>query len=270
MERWQAVVLIVVSIAAFIMSLYCLLFMVPFKRLRRFIERIDSLGGGMKGIENHVDGVREEIRTRLTELEEAMRKQLADSRQGASASVDKVMREHREAQRELERLRRDVQSLQAELRASGADTMKANQSCEALTKQIQQLRNDFDALDVELRESVRQLVAESLSTVESTVLSALDAFQEELFYGVSPSSGPSKPAPPRTEPSRPAPVFGGADRPGRENIIPVGPLFVKLHAGEDEGASDLRSVPAEENEGVGDEEQAESPDEGTDEGPGKR
>jgi len=248
MEPWQAVVLIVVSIAAFIMSLYCLLFMVPFKRFRRFIERIDSLGGGMKGVENHVDGVREEIKARLTELEEGTRKQLAESRQGASAAADKLIREHREAQRELERMRRDVQSLQAELRAASADTMKASQNSEALTKQLQQLRSDFDALDVELRESVRQLVADSLSTVESTVLSALDAMQEEIFYGTSGSPRPNKPVPPRTEPTRPASVFGGTDRPARENIIPVGPLFVKLHSEESDGASDLRPVPLEESE----------------------
>jgi len=251
MERWQEVVLIVVAVAAFVMSLYSLLFMVPFKRFRRFIERIDSLGGGMKGIETHVDGVHGEIKARLAELEEGTRKQVAESRQGATAAVDKLLREHREVQRELERLRRDVQSLQAELRASGADTMKAGQSCEALTKQLQQLRNDFDALDVELRESVRQLVADSLSTVESTVLSALDAVQEEILYGSSGPAGPGKPTPRGQEPVRPSTVFGPPERQTRENIIPVGPLFVKLHSGEPEGDAELRAAPAEEPEDEG-------------------
>jgi uncharacterized protein YoxC len=253
MERWQEVVLIVVAVAAFVMSLYSLLFMVPFKRFRRFIERIDSLGGGMKGIETHVEGVRDEIKARLAELEEGTRKQLAETRQGATAAVDKLLREHREVQRELERLRKDVQSLQAELRASAADTMKVGQSCEALTKQLQQLRNDFDALDVELRESVRQLVAESLSTVESTVLSALDAVQEEILYGTSGSTGPGKPMPPRQEPARPSPIFSAPERQSRDNIIPVGPLFMKLRSAETERDAERRAA-AEDKEKPEDEE----------------
>jgi outer membrane murein-binding lipoprotein Lpp len=224
MHQFQDIVLIVVSIAAFMMALYCVLFMVPVKR---FVERINSLGGGMKGIEEHVAGIRDDVQARLAELEQAARQQLAEARQAAAGGLDKLARENRELQRELEKLRKDLQALQAELRATGSDTMRAAQSCDGLSKQIEQLRNDFDALDVELRESVRQLVADSYNTVESTILSALDAVQEEILYGTSGLSGPARALPPRPEPSRPA-GGSGSERRGRDNIIPVGPLFSGL------------------------------------------
>jgi len=221
MHQFQQIVLIIVSMAAFIMALYCVLFMVPVKR---FVERINSLGGGMKGIEEHVAGIRDEVKARLVEVEQVTRQQLAEVRQAAVSSTEKVAKESRELHREIEKLRKDVQALQAELRATASDTMKAVQSCEALSKQIEQLRSDFDALGLELRESVRQLVANSFNSVESTVLSALDAVQEEILYGTSGPSGPARPVPPRSEPLRP-PTGSGTDRRGRDNIISMGPLF---------------------------------------------
>lgn len=247
--------LLLLCLGAFGMSLWCLLFMAPLTRLKRFMATIDSLGGGMKGIEAHVDGVRDEIKTRLAELEEKARRQVEEARQAATAGLDKLARENRELQREMERLRKDVQSLQAELRATGADTMKVGQSCKALTKQLQQLRSDFDALDVELRESVRQLVADSFSTVESTVLSALDAVQEEILYGVSASTPPSKPLPTCPEPSRP--VFGG-ERRGRDNIIPVEPLFANLRAGAEDEETESEGEP----DGPGPDDEGGASDEG--------
>ncbi|KPK62493.1 MAG: hypothetical protein AMK73_05990, partial [Planctomycetes bacterium SM23_32] len=136
MPQWQTIVLIIVSFSSLIIALYCLFFMVPVKR---FWERVRSLGGGMKGIESHVDGVRDEIRGRLSNLEMAAERQLAESREATQGALDKLARDNRETRRELERLRADMQSLQAELRGAATDTMKVGQSCEGLTKQVDQL-----------------------------------------------------------------------------------------------------------------------------------
>jgi hypothetical protein len=110
--------------------------------------------------------------------------------------------------------------------------MKVAQTAESLTRELQQLRGDFDALDVELRESVRQLVADSFSTVESTVLSALDAVQEEILYGASEPSAPSgKTVQPRQKPERrpTTGLSGSTGGHGGDKIIPMGPLFADLN-----------------------------------------
>lgn len=226
MLQWQAVVLILFSCASLIIALYCLFFMVPVKR---FWERIRSLGGGMKGIEAHIDGVRDETGRGLAELESSMRQHVAQSRESAQTALDRLARESRETHRELEKLRKDLQALQAELRAAAGDSTKVAQGLASLTKQVHQLRNDFDALDVELRQSVRQLVASSFNSVESTVLSALEAIQGEIVYGASKSSDTTKPFRPDQEPPRPTSPFNrGPRRRTPENIITVQPLFAGL------------------------------------------
>ncbi|MHC4592108.1 MAG: hypothetical protein ACYS8L_05370 [Planctomycetota bacterium] len=231
MPQWQQVVLIIVGFGALIIALYCLFFMVPVKR---FWERINSLGGGIEGVESHVAGVHDEIAGRLAGLEETIGEQITQSREAAQNRLERLAKDSRESQRELERLRKDVQALQAGLRQAGSDDMKVNRSLESLAKQLQQLRGDFDALDVELRESVRQLVSDSFNTVESTVLSALDAVQEEILYGASePSSRPPKGLEPRQKPDRRPPAgFGGAERSPGDKIIPMEPLFAGLHRNE--------------------------------------
>ncbi|MHC4592258.1 MAG: hypothetical protein ACYS8L_06135 [Planctomycetota bacterium] len=253
MPQWQQVVLIIVGFGALIIALYCLFFMVPVKR---FWERINSLGGGIEGVESHVAGVHDEIAGRLAALEEATREQIAENREAAQSRLERLAKDSRESQRELDRLRKDVQALQAGLRQAGSDDMKVGRSLESLAKQLQQLRGDFDALDVELRESVRQLVSDSFNTVESTVLSALDAVQEEILYGASePSSRSTKALQPRQKPDRRPPSgFGGAERSPGDKIIPIEPLFAGLHPNEEvaepekEESSGEESVPDEKAE----------------------
>ncbi len=252
MPRWQIVILIVFSVSSLIIALYCLIFMVPLKRFR---ERISSLGGGMKGIESYVGGVRERVEARLGALEEQVQQQLDEGRQTAESAVDALARDQRELRREVEKLRKEAQSLQAELRETRDDAMKVVRSHQALSKRLEQIAGDFDALDVELRESVRQLVADSFSSVESMVLSALEAVQEEMLYGPSePSSSPKGFAPRRDQP-RPAPRFAAGSDAERDNIITVEPLFARLRdeerEGRDEGEPQQEGGEAEEGEGEG-------------------
>ena len=225
MPQWMAVVLIFVAFGSLIIALYCLFFMVPVKR---FWERINSLGGGMKGIEAHLSGVRDEFARRLNELESSTGQQIEEGRQAAQATLDRLGRDCRGVQREMEVLRKELESLQA-----------VAQSTRSLTRELQQLRGDFDGLDVELRESVRQLVADSFASVESTVLSALDAVQEEILYGTSGPSGGSRPRQPRRQAGPTSPDFarpGGTH--GRDNIIAVRDLFAALNQGKGEKAEE--------------------------------
>ena len=234
MAPWQEMVLIILCCASLIISLWCIFNMVPVKR---FSQLIRSLGGGVKGIEAHMDNVRDEIERTLAELENSTQQQVAQVREATEAAVEKVGRESREARRELDRVRNDLQALQAELRGAAGDSRKVSRGVGELTKQLQQLRSDFDVLDVELRESVRQQVANSFTSVESTVLSALEAIQEEIVHGTGAPHGRSTPLrPDKRHPSPAAPFTRDATRRTPENIITVKPLFGELR--QDEQAAD--------------------------------
>lgn len=234
-DTLRFVILVVFSVCALIISLYCLFFMVQEKS---FWARIHSLGGGLRGIETHVAGVKDELSKRLDALEKDADKRIEAVSEEAQASAEKLAKAGRETARELERLRRELQGLQAELREALAGNGRLNQTVETLTGRFQQLRGDFDGLGVELRESVRQQVAGSFASVESTILSALDAVQEEILYGVSRPGGPCTPFPARRPAARPSAPSGDGDR---QNIINVGPLFAGLpghKATEHDGQSD--------------------------------
>lgn len=236
-------ILLIFSVAAVLLSSYCLIFMV---REKSFWDRIHSLGGGLRGIETHVDGVKEELGGRLDALEKQTAERAEAARQEAQAAIEKLAKSDRESARELERLRREVQSLQVELREAIAGNGRLTQSVESLTSRLQQVRGDIDGLGVELRESVRQQVADSFTSVESTILSALDAVQEEMLYGVSQPADTSTPFPARRPASKP--ISPGADG-DRQNIISMGPLFAGVSAQtEDEAEEEPESAGTEEEE----------------------
>jgi hypothetical protein len=243
-----AVALICISLLALLLSLYCFIFMAP---LKRFLNSINSLGGGLKGMQAHMAEVEADVKARLTGLEETSQQKIGEAHEAVQASVDKLENHVGEAGREREKLRKDMQSLQAELRETAGDSRKVAHAVEALTERLRQMRDDIDGLDTELRESVRQLVSSSYSTVESTVLSALEAVQEEILYTVpADPGGAPKPSQPRKSNSRPAPALNGGPK---ENIISFEPLFKELSEpeGEDEESTDEGEGGAEED---GDEE----------------
>jgi len=219
MQTWLAVVLIITSLTALGLALYCRIFMAP---LERFRERVNALGGGLKGIESHFTGVAGELQERVEALEENTSGQITETR----ASHQKAVKEQ---SRELREVRRELQALQKSLNGTAADASKAAQAAESLARQLAQIRNDFGALDVELRESVRQLVTDSLATVESTVLAALEAIQEEILHGVPAPAAQPTPFGTRRSPSKPASSFDpAAGHRRRENIITVEPLFADM------------------------------------------
>lgn len=246
-ETVKELVLIAFSVGALLIALWCLFFMVPVKR---FWERVEALGGGLKGIEGYVDEVHKEICGKLSEMETAVRHQIGQAQEETQEAVDKAAEDGRQARRDLERLRADLQSLQAELRGAARDSTRVTHSLEALTKRLTSLQDDFNSLDVKLRESVRQLVADSFKSVEATVLSALDAIQEEMLTEPRPASGPSQGGSPFRRSQRPARTNGSNGGANGSKVI-VAPLFGR---DESEGApaepqADDETELAEEPEG---------------------
>jgi hypothetical protein len=230
LTSWRFLILVGFSATALIVSFYCLLFMV---REKNFWARIHSLGGGLRGIEAHVAGVKEELSGRLEALQKATSEATEALRQEAQASAEKLAKAERENARETDRLRRELQGLQVELREAIAGNSRLNQTVETLSNQLQQLRGDLDGLGVELRESVRQQVADSFLSVESTILAALDAVQEEMLYGSAQPSGGGTPFVARRPGPKPGPSGGDGER---QNIISMGPLFAGVSAPRDAAA----------------------------------
>ncbi len=218
----QALILTAFSCLSLIIAIYCLLFMVPVKR---FWERVRTLGGGLKGIEAHVDGVRSKIGSRLDGIEESTAERLEACRQELREALEKLSQEGRHTRRRVEDLQKELEAIRQELGAASTEGHRAAQRVEALTGQLQGVRSDLEGLDVELRQSVRQKVADAFTTVESTVLATLEAIQEEILYGVSGSSPHSPDHAKR--PSPPAPA-----RRTKGNIITVAPLFANNRRGD--------------------------------------
>ncbi len=242
MDGWGWVVMVVFSCAALIISLYCLFFMVP---VRRFWAHIRSLGGGMKGMESHLRGIEENVSERLAELERNVQEQIDKARDGALEAQERLAEEGREARRELGEVSNELKSLQEELRRTAAESDKMTQGAEKLTRQLRQMRSDFDVLDVELKDSVRQQVAKSFHSVESTVLSALEAIQDEIVFGAAGQTPPKRPSSVQPGPIKPKSGFGSGEGKRHSDGV-IRSLFGDSAKTETDGGSADR---AEEDEG---------------------
>jgi len=228
LETWQAVVLIVLCFGSLIIALYCLLFMVP---LKSFVSRINSLGGGMKGMRAHLDGVRNETESRIGAIDQFVRGEFDRVRAELRQGLDAAAAGAQQARVQVQRLDGAVQRLQADLRECASDGRKLSEGAGALQKELAEVRSDLGVVEVELRGAVNQLVSDSYQQVEGTVLGALEAMQDEMLRGAARLHRPGymaaswKPAPP-----------GGVRRPsGRDSgrrtgskIISAKPLFGDL------------------------------------------
>jgi len=267
---WQALLLVSLCCAALIISLYCLIFMVPVKR---FWERIESLGGGMKGIKSHMEGVANELNRRIDEMERTTQQLVEENRAALRKSVretggelQKKVREvsgvARQAAQEMKKLERELDSLKGAVAQHGTARNQLVRRVDFAGERLEQLQSDFESLELELRESTRQLVAESYQQLEATVLSALDAIQNQMLRGLG--------RPHRVEHSA---ARGEEDRlgPGMESdsdstrsedagkIISAGPLFTPVQkdgedaeeedAGPEQPDEDTQEVQEEKTEG---------------------
>jgi len=223
LPTWQWVLLIVLCFGSLIIGLYCLLFMVP---LKSFVERINSLGGGMKGIRSHVEGVRSETEERIAAVQEHAEGELKESHAELRGAVDSAAQRAGQAQAGLQRLERAAQNLQAGLRDNASDARSLSAGLATMRKELEELRSDFEALQAELRGSVGQMVSESYQQLEGTVLSALEALKDGMLRAATVPHSPSAGHGPR-------PTFdrsSGKDSRRRQpdKIIRAEPLFTVL------------------------------------------
>ena len=222
LETWQAVVLILLCFGSLIIALYCLFFMVP---LKSFVRRINSLGGGVRGIRAHVDGVRKDTEHRIGAVEHLLRDELTRMHSELQDSLEAVAQRAGEAQSGLQRLDRTVQRFQADLRQHPSDGRRLSEALAQMHKDLAELRNDLDVVETELRGSVGQFVSDSYKQLEGTVLSALEVLQDEMLRGASKLRRAGDSAPSRRPDGR-----DSMRRPSGK-IIPAEPLFADLDRG---------------------------------------
>ena len=161
---------------------------------------------------------------------------------------------------ELPEIRQSLESLRNALQEQSTHNSQFSKSVDSLAERLEQMQRDFGSLDVELRESVRQLVSDSHQRVEGTVLSALDAIQNQIIRGVE--RPPGKPPVERFAPRQDA-TSESPHRQDPRKIISAGPLFTPSENAEDQAEEqDEPAAPTEEEpeeEGNADEGQQEQP-----------
>ena len=180
---WQGVLLILLCFGSLVIALYCLLFMVP---LKSFVQRINSLGGGMQGMRAHVDGVRSETDERIAAVEGLVHENVNALRAEMEGAVGSATEAARQVRMAVQRLDRAVQHLQGEAANYCSASREAAVDLDGLRRQLGELQHDFEVLQGELSGSIRRMVSESYGTLEGTFVGALEAVSSQMLRGSSP------------------------------------------------------------------------------------
>jgi len=255
-QLWQVIMLILLCCASLIVSLYCLLFMVPVKR---FWEHIESLGGGVKGIENHVEGVADELTQRLQSIEQrteklveenvdALRQAMKERTITLQARVREAAVRAQEASKGVHEIRQSLEPLKSTLQEQSDNNSQLSKSVDSLAERMEQLQRDFESLDVELRESLQQLTSDSYQRLEGTVLSALDAIQNQILRGVERPHPVAETPPPERFVFRQEPSSEDSRRGKTRKIISAGPLFSSVEKTQDRPEEPSPNPPSPEDD----------------------
>ena len=254
LQPWHAITLIFISCVALIISLYSLLFTVPIKR---FWEHIESLGGGLEGVKKHMEGVKADVSRRVDSIEEQMREQIEAETQDLQKKTDRLATkvedntealsaEIEKAQKRLQELKKALATARSELEEVGSDKESLARAVTKLSERVDDLESDFESIDMELRESIARRVSESQRQVEASVLSALDAIQDQILDSSAAGSGSRSTAEGRWSGRTRDSSEEGADG---ANIISAEPLFSHLeNGGKDEEARDDPEDEEDEND----------------------
>lgn len=175
---WQAVFLIVLCFGSLAASLYCIFFMVP---LRSFMKHVNSLGGGMEGIRSHVEGVREEIDTRLNNLEQDLEEALTQHREEVSDSVSATERVASQNREQLEALDETVKNLQDTLSSTQENLEKFDDRLNALRNRHASLNRTVEGMEEKVEGAVQKTVRDAYGSLEGSILGALEALQDEML-----------------------------------------------------------------------------------------
>jgi archaellum component FlaC len=202
LETWQAIFLILLCFTSLIIALYCLFFMVP---LKSFMNRINSLGGGMEGMRAHLQGIRNKIEKQISAMESDISRKREDDREEFIAGITDLRHATARLEQKLQESERTANSLQANIKDSTVRTRNLASEVKAIREDLNELQNDFAVFREELNGSLRQMVSNSYMELEATVLSSLEAIQEEILWTCSKDEHASNRRPngdrPRSRPS---------------------------------------------------------------------
>lgn len=202
LETWQAIFLILLCFTSLIIALYCLFFMVP---LKSFMNRINSLGGGMEGMRAHLQGVRNKIEKQISALEDDITRKREDDREAFTAGITNLRQAAAKLEQKLQENEEAINSLQSNIKDSTAQNRKFARELKAVREDLNELQNDFAVFKDELNGSLRRMVSNSYMELEATVLSSLEAIQEEILWTCGKGEHTSNRRPngdrPRSKPS---------------------------------------------------------------------
>ncbi len=223
LAAWQAVVLIILSFGSLVIALYCLLFMVP---LKKFVQRIESLGGGMEGIKNHLSGVEAHFDGELRRIESSQADRIDHISAEAARRVETVEQEVREAMNAASRLGNMCHTLEESLKEMQEQLKLGADRSAGIEGRLRELRRDMSVQAEETEGKLQNEVKESFYELEATILATLEVLRDELL-------------PPKKELSvrDPGAVFSPSSQkktrhrddqePPDNKIISAGPLFAR-------------------------------------------
>ena len=248
LPAWQAIFLILLSFGSLIIALYCLFFMVP---LKKFVRRIESLGGGVEGLKNHLSGVETYVEKELQRIESLQADQLDSVKTDSEERLHVLREQVEQAQESLNRLKNTCDTLEVTAEDQQKKLADITGNNENIERRLKELQRDMNVVTEEAHGKVQKEVSKAFQELEATVLSTLEVLRDELL--VARKSGDADGSrPPRFQPESHSEDQHreGEDMPGSK-IISAGPLFSRSdpttdtdEGGEEEGQDDEDSPDA--------------------------
>lgn len=223
LPAWQAVFLIILSFGSLVIALYCLLFMVP---LKKFVHRIESLGGGMEGIKKHLNGVEDYFKKELDRIHTSHEESLDEVKRNADKRIKEAEQRSEEVIESLQRVESQTEDFSRSLDEFKSGLEAGCRKTEKLETIIEELKRDMAVLGEETEGKLQKRVRESYYELEANVLATLEVLRDELLPPAEPSgSGPGKSDAPGKGASEDRKIYREDTEQGESKIISAGPLF---------------------------------------------
>ncbi len=218
---WQAIFLIFLSFGSLIIALYCLLFMVP---LKKFVQRIESLGGGMEGIKSHLSGIEAYFEKELQRMESSRAERIDHLKTVTEERFEAVERKMQDMEKTLQRQENTGNALGESMESMQQELQETMSTCANMERRLREMRRDMSVQGEETEGKLQKQVRESFYELEATMLSTLEVLRDELLP-------PKKDGTPHDSASSFSPVsrkkgpHAGEQEPTDSKIISAGPLF---------------------------------------------
>lgn len=218
---WQAIFLIVLSFGSLVIALYCLLFMVP---LKKFVQRIESLGGGMEGIKSHLSGIEAYFEKELQRMESRREERIDHLKTVTEERFETVEHKMQDMEKAMERHQNTGNAVGDAMESMQQELQETMSTCANMERRLREMRRDMSVQGEETEGKLQKQVRESFYELEATMLSTLEVLRDELLPPKK-NGTPHDPASPFSPVSRKKGLHADEQEPADSKIISAGPLF---------------------------------------------